>query len=112
MRYSSLITLHSLLDTRRFAMTQFIIRRLIHAIFIVWGCATIVFFLLRAVPGDPVHVILGQEYTPEAAAQLRKNLGLDRPLYVQYGKWFGNVIQGDLGRSITTSEPVTTAIKN
>jgi peptide/nickel transport system permease protein len=93
-------------------MTQFIIRRLIHAVFIMWGCATIVFFLLRAVPGDPVNVMLGQEYTPEAAAQLRKNLGLDRPLYVQYGKWFGNVLQGDLGRSITTSEPVTRAIKS
>jgi peptide/nickel transport system permease protein len=91
-------------------MTQFIIRRFIHAVFIVWGCATIVFFMLRAVPGDPVAVMLGQEYTPEAAAQMRKNLGLDRPLYVQYGKWFGNVLQGDLGRSIATKEPVTRAI--
>jgi peptide/nickel transport system permease protein len=93
-------------------MTQFIIRRFIHMIFIVWGCATIVFFLLRAVPGDPTTVMLGPEYTPEAAAQLRKNLGLDRPLYVQYAKWFGNILQGDLGRSITTGETVTTAIKN
>lgn len=92
-------------------MTQFIIRRMIHMVFIVWGCATLVFFMLRAVPGDPVATMLGREYTPEAAAQLRKNLGLDRPLYVQYAKWFGNVIQGDLGRSITTSEPVTKAIR-
>jgi peptide/nickel transport system permease protein len=85
---------------------------MIHAVFIVWGCATLVFFLLRAVPGDPVAVMLGPEYTPEAAAQLRENLGLNEPLYVQYIKWFGNVVQGDLGRSITTGEPVTTAIKN
>src|SRR6478735_4598707 len=93
-------------------MTQFIIRRMIHSLFIVWGCATIVFFMLRAVPGDPVAVMLGSEYTPEAAAQMRKNLGLDQPIYVQYTKWFSNVVTGDLGRSITTREPVTTAIKN
>lgn len=91
-------------------MSQFIIRRLIHAIFIIWGCATLVFFLLRAIPGDPVLVMLGQEYTPEAAAQMRKNLGLDQPMYVQYVKWFGNVLQGDLGRSIATDEPVTRTI--
>lgn len=91
-------------------MSQFIIRRLIHAIFIIWGCATLVFFLLRAIPGDPVLVMLGQEYTPEAAAQMRKNLGLDQPMYIQYVKWFGNVLQGDLGRSIATDEPVTRTI--
>ena len=91
-------------------MSQFIIRRLIHAIFIIWGCATLVFFLLRAIPGDPVLVMLGQEYTPEAAAQMRENLGLDQPMYIQYVKWFGNVLQGDLGRSIATDEPVTRTI--
>jgi ABC-type dipeptide/oligopeptide/nickel transport system permease component len=53
-------------------VTQFIIRRLIHSIFIIWGCATIVFFLLRAIPGDPVTAMLGQEYTPEAAENLRR----------------------------------------
>jgi peptide/nickel transport system permease protein len=56
---------------------------LIYSIFIIWGCATIVFFMLRLVPGDPVSAMLGIEYTPEAAAQLRKNLGLDQPIYVQ-----------------------------
>ena len=51
-------------------MTQYIIRRLIYSVFIIWGCATIVFFMLRLVPGDPVSAMLGIEYTPEAAAQL------------------------------------------
>jgi peptide/nickel transport system permease protein len=91
-------------------MTQYIIRRLIYALFIIWGCATIVFFLLRLVPGDPVSVMLGREYTPEAAAQMRKNLGLDQPIYVQYVKWMGNVLHGDLGKSIDTKETVTGAI--
>ena len=91
-------------------MTRYIIRRLIYALFIIWGCATIVFFLLRLVPGDPVSVMLGREYTPESAAQLRKNLGLDQPIYVQYAKWMGNVARGDLGKSIATKETVTVAI--
>lgn len=92
-------------------MTQYIIRRLIHSIFIVWGCATLVFFMLRAVPGDPVVQMLGPEYTPEAAEALRHKLGLDEPIYVQYAKWFGNVLTGDLGNSIASPEEVTDAIK-
>lgn len=91
-------------------MTQYIIRRLIYAVFIVWGCATVVFFLLRAVPGDPVANMLGREYTPEAAEQLRRNLGLDEPVYIQYFKWMGNIFQGDLGRSIATQESVAGSI--
>jgi peptide/nickel transport system permease protein len=90
---------------------QYILRRLIHALFIIWGCATLVFFMLRAVPGDPVVVMLGPEYTPEAAAALRKKLGLDQPVYVQYAKWAGNVLTGDLGTSIASPEPVMDAIK-
>jgi peptide/nickel transport system permease protein len=92
-------------------MTAYIVRRLIYAVFIIWGCATIVFFLLRLVPGDPVAAMLGREYTPEAAAQIRKNLGLDKPLYVQYATWMGDVARGDLGKSIDTRESVTAQIK-
>jgi len=92
-------------------VTQYIIRRLIHAVFIIWGCATLVFFMLRLVPGDPVVQMLGPEYTPEAAAALRKKLGLDEPIYVQYAKWAGNVLTGDLGTSIASPEPVMDAIK-
>ncbi len=91
-------------------MTQYILRRLIHSIFIIWGCATLVFFLLRLVPGDPVVQMLGPEYTPEAAEALRRKLGLDEPVYVQYVRWFGNVLTGDLGGSIASGETVTGAI--
>ncbi len=92
-------------------MTQYIIRRLIHAAFIIWGCATIVFFLIRLIPGDPVIQMLGPEYTPEAADALNRKLGLNEPLYIQYVKWFGNVARGDLGDSIATGETVVGAIK-
>lgn len=92
-------------------MGRYIIRRLIHAVFVIWGCATIVFFLLRMIPGDPVIQMLGPEYTPEAADALRHKLGLDEPLLTQYVLWFGNVLRGDLGGSIASGETVADAIK-
>jgi peptide/nickel transport system permease protein len=91
-------------------MTAYIIRRLIHSIFIIWGCATLVFFLIRMIPGDPVIQMLGPEYTPEAAEALRHKLGLDEPVYIQYVKWFGNILTGDLGASVASGESVTGAI--
>ena len=92
-------------------MTQYIIRRLIHSAFIVWGCATLVFFLLRLIPGDPAVQMLGPDYTPEAAEAIRHKLGLDQPVYVQYAKWFGSLLRGDLGDSIASGETVVGAIK-
>jgi peptide/nickel transport system permease protein len=91
-------------------MTQYLLRRLLHALLIIWGCATLVFFLLRLIPGDPVIQMLGPEYTPEAAALLRQKLGLDEPVHVQYVRWFGNILTGDFGTSIATGESVTGAI--
>jgi peptide/nickel transport system permease protein len=91
-------------------LTQYIIRRLIHSIIIVWGCATLVFFLIRAIPGDPVIQMLGPEYTPEAADALRDKLGLDEPVVIQYVRWMGNALRGDFGTSITGAESVSSAI--
>ena len=93
-------------------MTQYILRRLIQSLFIIWGCATLVFFMLRMIPGDPVIQMLGPEYTPEAAAALRAKLGLDEPLLVQYLRWMGNILHGDLGGSIASGETVADAIKS
>lgn len=91
-------------------MTQYILRRFLHSIFVVWGCATLVFLLMRAIPGDPIIQMLGQEYTPQAATNLRHKYGLDQPLYVQYLKWMGNALQGDFGNSIATRESVSKMI--
>lgn len=92
-------------------MTQYILRRIIHSLFVIWGAATLVFFLLRMIPGDPVVQMLGPEYTPEAADALRRKLGLDEPLLTQYLTWFGNLLRGDLGGSIASGETVADAIK-
>ena len=92
-------------------MGRYITRRLIHALFVIWGCATLVFFMLRLIPGDPVVQMLGPEYTPEAADALRHKLGLDEPMLTQYVRWLGNMLRGDLGGSIATGETVADAIK-
>lgn len=91
-------------------MTQYIIRRLVHSIIIIWGCATLVFFLMRAIPGDPIIQMLGPEYTPEAADALRDKLGLDEPVLIQYFRWMGDALRGDFGSSITGAESVSSAI--
>src|SRR5258708_35655050 len=69
-----------------------------------------VFLLIHLSPGDPALVILGEDRTPQAIAAIHQQLGLDQPLYVQYGIWLGHIVHGDWGRSITTHEPVATAI--
>ncbi len=84
----------------------FILRRLILSIPILLLVSIMVFSLIHLIPGDPVTVILGQEATPEAETALRRQLGLDRPLVVQYFVWLGNVVQGDLGRSLVDRSPV------
>ena len=71
------------------------------------GAATIVFFLLHLIPGDPAAAMLGEGAAPADVAALRHDLGLDRPLPEQYLHWFAGLARGDLGRSILTRRPVT-----
>jgi peptide/nickel transport system permease protein len=68
--------------------------------------SVLVFVVIRVLPGDPALIILGTEGSPEAAAQLRRSMGLDRPLVVQYVEWVGRALGGDLGRSIQYDVPV------
>lgn len=65
-----------------------------------------VFFMLHLVPGDPARVALGEEATPQAVAALRVRLGLNLPLPLQYLHWLGNVLRGNLGRSLIDGTPV------
>ncbi len=66
---------------------------------VIWAVATLVFFMLRAVPGDPFLAMM-RDSDPAAAAQLRQDFGLDLPVYIQYFKYLGQIIQGNLGTSI------------
>jgi ABC-type dipeptide/oligopeptide/nickel transport system permease component len=80
-------------------MAQYIIRRLLQAILVVAGVLTVVFIILR-LTGDPVRLMLGENASEETITALNQQLGLDRPLYVQYFAYMGNVARGDFGRSI------------
>jgi peptide/nickel transport system permease protein len=91
-------------------MSKYILRRLVQMVPVMLLVSLVVFSLLHLTPGDPATTMLGQEATPEAVAALRQRLGLDQPLPVQYVRWLGSVLRGDLGRSIRTNQPVTEAI--
>lgn len=91
-------------------MTQFLVRRTISALIVVWLVASLVFFLLRAVPGDPLRAMMA-DVDPAQAEVLREKLGLDQPVYIQYVKWLGQMAQGDFGNSIYGSNvPVSQII--
>jgi peptide/nickel transport system permease protein len=81
------------------------IRRLLLAVFVLWGVATTVFVIVRLVPADPAVLIAGDSATPEQIAQLRTQMGLDLPLIVQYGKYLGQVLTGDFGTSYRQNLP-------
>ena len=66
----------------------------------------VVFFMIHLAPGDPAQAVLGERATPEALACIRRQMGLDKPLHIQYIRYLGDVLHGDLGRSISTHEPV------
>ena len=92
-------------------MFLFGIRRLLTALVALWGMATVVFLLLRVLPGDPAETLLaGSGASPEAIALTRQQMGLDDPLPVQYGRYLLSTARGDLGRSLFSNRPVTLTI--
>ena len=91
-------------------MLHFLLRRLLLTIPVLLGVATLVFSLIHLVPGDPVQTMLGESAAPQEVAKLRAELGLDRPLHVQYWTFLRGVGMGDLGVSLRTNEPVAQAI--
>jgi peptide/nickel transport system permease protein len=87
-------------------LSSYIIRRILLLIPVLFGVSLIVFMVMHLSPGDPAVVMLGPTASEEDVQQIRRQLGLDQPLYVQYGRWVANVAQGDFGRSITMRRAV------
>ena len=85
-------------------MRAFLLRRLLHAVFVIWGVVTVVFFLVR-LTGDPTYFLVDQSATQAEIAHARAMLGLDRPLIVQYVDFLGSAARGDFGRSIREKRP-------
>ena len=92
------------------SVLRFLVRRVLLTIPVLLGVATLVFSLIHMIPGDPVQSMLGEGASPDSVNELRSRLGLDRPLYAQYLSFLSGVAHGNLGTSLRTSEPVTTAI--
>lgn len=88
-------------------MQRYIIRRLAMAVGILWFISITVFVLLRVSPGDPALLQQGINATPEKVAAIHKELGLDRPMVVQYLDWVGQMLRGNLGVSVLTQTSVT-----
>ena len=91
-------------------MTAYLLRRLLLMLPVAFLVTVGVFLLIHLSPGDPALIILGEDRSPQAIAQIHQELGLDKPLYVQYVIWLDHIAQGDWGRSITTHQPVAIAI--
>ena len=96
-------------------MWTYLLRRLGLAVVLLWVVATVLFFSIHLLPGDPALLILGgdaAQASPEQIARVRARLGLDRPLWVQYGAWLGKVSRGDLGTSLIDERSVARDLAN
>jgi peptide/nickel transport system permease protein len=91
-------------------MLSLIARRLAFLVLVVFGVSVITFIIANAVPGDPARLMAGPRATPEQIADMRVQLGLDRPLAERYVRYVGRVLQGDLGTSIVDNQPVSRAL--
>jgi peptide/nickel transport system permease protein len=87
------------------SLAAYVARRLLQLVPIALGVTILVFFLIHLVPGDPARTILGNQATPARIALVRHEFGLDRPLLVQYRKFMGRLVRGDLGTSLFYSVP-------
>jgi peptide/nickel transport system permease protein len=97
--------------SRRRTLLRYLAARLALAPLMLWLISSLVFLLLRLAPGDPIDALLGTRAPESARAALRAQLGLDQPLFQQYGTFLGKLLHGDLGASLTNQEPVTALIR-
>lgn len=93
-------------------MTGYILKRALQAIPTLLGASTLIFFLMHAAPGDPTSMYLRPDIDPAVIEQMRKNLGLDQPVHVQYVKWLSSFAQGDFGYSFSQKRPILDIIKD
>ncbi len=91
-------------------MLNFVVRRLLATLPVLLAVSLLTFLIASLLPGDLALVILGDQATPENVAALRRDMGLDQPLWWRYLSWLGQVLQGDLGRSFRTGQTVLQAV--
>src|SRR5258705_2553366 len=91
-------------------LRTYILKRVGFAVLMLVGVSIILFTIMRLAPGGPEAVLIGGEFSQEAAAQIRQRLGLDPPLALQYLRWAGAGVRGGLGRPVQTGDPVAALI--
>jgi ABC-type dipeptide/oligopeptide/nickel transport system permease component len=91
-------------------MLKYAIRRMIFVLPTLWAVVTFVFFLIRIVPGGPAVAALGSYATEESIRELEKQMGLNKPILIQYGTFLKDLCQGDLGKSLITRRPISSEI--
>ena len=96
--------------SRRSHLLRYAASRLALVPLMLWLIASLVFLLLRVAPGDPIDALLGIRAPQEARAALRQQLGLDQPLLVQYGRYLGDLLHGQLGDSLNNGQAVSSVI--
>jgi peptide/nickel transport system permease protein len=89
-----------------YGLQGYVVRRVLLALPVLVGVSLLVFGVMRLAPGDPAAIMLGAQSTKEDVERLRRDLGLDRPVAVQYLQWMSRVVHGDLGRSIPLGREV------
>ena len=92
-------------------LLAYIIKRLFFMLLVMAGVATIVFFITRVIPADPVGAILGGNAPPELVDKMRHKLGLDKPIHLQFIDYLKGIVQGDFGVSLKTNRPVIEDLK-
>ena len=93
-------------------MIAYVFRRLLSLIVSCFLISILVFVVMHAIPGDPAQIMLGTEADPATLSALRAQLGLDRPLYVQYGAWVRGILTGQLGQSLRYHVPISSLISS
>jgi len=88
-------------------MFEYILRRLAYVIPISLGVTILVFALVHIAPGDPLNAVVGADAPAEVVEKLKKDYGFDQPLPIQYARWLGRALTGDLGLSVVNGQPVT-----
>ncbi len=92
------------------SLLNFLFRRIIYSVFVLFGLSIVIFLIARVMPGDPARMAVGARAPQWVVDRLREQMHLNQPIYIQYGYWLGDALQGDFGLSLITQRPVTTDI--
>src|SRR5215211_2557662 len=93
-------------------MTRYLALRLLSVVPTLFGISVLVFGITYLIPGDPALIMAGSEASPEAVAGLRRQWGLDEPVYARYAAWLGNVVRGNFGDSYFSRQTVLQLVSN